>query len=85
MCAMTDKEITNYKRRLYYAANKETCLKAIHKWEANNKGWRKEYYQKNKERIKAAVRAWQAANPERFKAIQRKAYLKRKARLAAHA
>jgi hypothetical protein len=41
------------------------------------------YYQRNKEARKAAALAWQAANPERFKAILKRAYAKRKARLAA--
>jgi hypothetical protein len=41
------------------------------------------YYQRNKAARIAAARAWQAANPEKFKAMLRKAYAKRKARLAA--
>lgn len=83
---MTDNEIAAYKRRLYYAANKEKVRAVTEAWVARNPEWRKGYYLRNKERIKAAVRAWQAANPEKFKAIQRKAYAKRKARLlAAHA
>ena len=80
---MTDKEIKNFKQRLYYAANKKKVQAFTRAWEARNPEWRKQYYLLNKERIIANARAWQAANPEKFKAIQRKAYLKRRARLAA--
>ena len=80
---MTDKEIAAYKRRLYYAANKEKVRATTEAWAARNPEWRKQYYLRNKERIMATAKAWQAANPEKFKAIQRKAYLKRKARAQA--
>lgn len=38
---------------------------------------------KNKERKQATWRAWNKANPKRRAAIQKKSYMKRKARLAA--
>lgn len=50
---MTDREIANYKRRLYYAANKERVIEITNAWIARNPGYRKDYYQRNKERIKA--------------------------------
>lgn len=80
---MNDKEIKNFKQRLYYAANKQKVRAVTQAWYARNPEWQKQYYLRNKERIIATAKAWQAANPEKFKAIQRKAYLKRKARLAA--
>ena len=54
---MTDKEIANYKRRLYYAANKERVIAITKAWLDRNPGYAKGYYQRNKERIKAAAMA----------------------------
>ena len=54
---MTDKEIAAYKRRLYYAANKQRVIEICNAWIERNPGYRKEYYQRNKERIKAYNRA----------------------------
>ena len=54
---MNDKEIANYKRRLYYAANKERVMAICNAWIERNPNYRKEYYQRNKERIKAYNRA----------------------------
>jgi hypothetical protein len=54
---MTDKEIANYKRRLYYAANKQRVVDICNAWIERNPTYRKEYYQRNKERIKAYNRA----------------------------
>jgi hypothetical protein len=54
---MTDKEITNYKRRLYYAANKEKVIAITEAWVARNPGYRQNYYLKNRERIKAYAKA----------------------------
>lgn len=54
---MTDREITNYKRRLYYAANKQRVLDITNAWIQRNPTYRKDYYQRNKERIKAYNRA----------------------------
>ena len=54
---MTDNEIAAYKRRLYYAANKERVIAICNAWIERNPGYRKEYYQRNKERIKAYNRA----------------------------
>lgn len=50
---MTDAEIKAYKRRLYYAANKERVLEITNAWIKRNPNYRKDYYQRNKERIKA--------------------------------
>ena len=54
---MTDKEIANYKRRLYYADNKERVVAITEAWIARNPGYRKDYYLRNKERIKAYAKA----------------------------
>ena len=50
---MNDREITNYKRRLYYAANKQRVIEITNAWIERNPTYRKDYYQRNKERIKA--------------------------------
>jgi hypothetical protein len=54
---MTDKEIANYKRRLYYAANKERVIAITEAWISRNPNYRKDYYQRNKQRILAAAKA----------------------------
>jgi hypothetical protein len=54
---MTDKEIVAYKRRLYYAANKERVIAITEAWIARNPGYRKDYYLRNRERIKAYAKA----------------------------
>ena len=74
---MTEAQIKAYKRRLYYAANKEKCLKAINTWIAKNPNYRKDYYQRNKERIKAY-------NREQYR-LKQDLLAKAKALLASHA
>jgi hypothetical protein len=54
---MTDKEIANYKRRLYYAANKERVIAITEAWISRNPTYRKDYYKRNKQRILAAAKA----------------------------
>jgi hypothetical protein len=66
---MTDREIINYKRRLYYAANKQRVLDITNAWIERNPNYRKDYYQRNKERLKAAA----SARYQRNKALLAKA------------
>jgi hypothetical protein len=54
---MTDKEIAAYKRRLYYAANKERVIAITEAWISRNPNYRKDYYKRNKQRILAAAKA----------------------------
>ncbi len=54
---MTDKEIANYKRRLYYAANKEKVIAITDAWISRNPNYRRDYYQRNKQRILASAKA----------------------------
>jgi hypothetical protein len=54
---MTDKEIANFKRRLYYAANKERVIAITEAWISRNPNYRKDYYKRNKQRILASAKA----------------------------